>query len=548
MRAVIYARYSSDLQSASSIEDQIRVCRERIDREGWIYQTAYCDRAVSGASRIRVAYQALLEDARRGGYDVVVAEALDRLSRDQEDVAHLFKHLSFAGVRLITLSEGEISELHVGLSGTIGALFLKQLAEKTRRGLRGRVEQGLSGGGKSFGYDVMRPASPDGGNRTGERLINTAEAAVVCRIFKLYSDGVSPRNIAKALNHDKVPGPAGPQWGPSTINGNAQRGTGVLNNELYIGRLVWNRLRYLKDPATGRRRSKSNPADAVVTTDVPHLRIVPQDLWDAVKARQRKMALNTRPSDSKQGFWQHQRPKYLLSGLMKCGVCGSSYTKYGQNRFACAGLRDRGTCSNGLTVRGDDVEMTILEGLKTRLMAPDLFKTFALEFTAEVNRQRNADAQTLDRARQELELINRQITRLVDAVANGADAKAFNDKIKDLEVAQQVLASQLRDAPTSQPLLHPSLAKIYRDKVERLTNAFRDPNQGREIFEIVRGLIREVRLIPFEGVLAIELSGDLAGILAVCESGAKPTVAAVSRALQIKMVAGAGFEPTTFRL
>ena len=130
MRAVIYARYSSDLQSASSIEDQIRVCRERIDREGWIYQTAYCDRAVSGASRIRVAYQALLEDARRGGYDVVVAEALDRLSRDQEDVAHLFKHLSFAGVRLITLSEGDISELHVGLSGTMGALFLKHFRKK----------------------------------------------------------------------------------------------------------------------------------------------------------------------------------------------------------------------------------------------------------------------------------------------------------------------------------------------------------------------------------------------------------------------------------
>ena len=149
---------------------------------------------------------------------------------------------------------------------------------------------------------------------------------------------------------------------------------------------------------------------------------------------------------------------------------------------------------------------------------------------------------------QELELINRQITRLVDAVADGADAKAFNDKIKDLELARQVLANKLRHAPTSQPLLHPSLAKIYRDKVERLTDAFRDPNQGREIFEIIRGLIREVRLVPTEGVLAIELSGDLAGILAVCEGGASTSGVSASRALQIKMVAGAGFEPTTFRL
>ena len=207
MRAVIYARYSTDLQSPSSIEDQIRVCRERIDREGWTYHTAYCDRAVSGASRLRASYQMLLEDARRGFFDVVVAEALDRLSRDQEDTAHLFKHLSFAGVQLVTLSEGEISELHIGLSGAMGALYLKQLAEKTRRGLRGRVEQGRSGGGRSYGYSIVSNASH--ADQTGERRIDEAEATVVCRVFMSYRDGVSPREIAKMLNREGVPGPAG---------------------------------------------------------------------------------------------------------------------------------------------------------------------------------------------------------------------------------------------------------------------------------------------------------------------------------------------------
>jgi DNA invertase Pin-like site-specific DNA recombinase len=88
----------------------------------------------------------------------VVAESLDRLWRDQENVVHLFKLLSFAGVKLVTLSEGEISELHIGLSGTMGALYVKQLAEKTRRGLRGRVEKGRSAGGKSYGYDVISTA------------------------------------------------------------------------------------------------------------------------------------------------------------------------------------------------------------------------------------------------------------------------------------------------------------------------------------------------------------------------------------------------------
>jgi len=82
----------------------------------------------------------------------VLAEALDRVSRDQADVATLYKHMQFAGVTIVTLAEGEISELHVGLKGTMNALFLEDLARKTHRGLRGRVEQGKAGGGLCCGF------------------------------------------------------------------------------------------------------------------------------------------------------------------------------------------------------------------------------------------------------------------------------------------------------------------------------------------------------------------------------------------------------------
>ena len=113
-RAVIYARYSSDLQSESSIEDQVRVCRELIDREGWTLVKAYSDAAISGGTTSRPGYQQLLRDARENRFDRVVSEGLDRMSRDQEDVAALYKQLSFADVTWITLAEGEINELHVG--------------------------------------------------------------------------------------------------------------------------------------------------------------------------------------------------------------------------------------------------------------------------------------------------------------------------------------------------------------------------------------------------------------------------------------------------
>jgi site-specific DNA recombinase len=153
--SAIFARYSSDLQREASIEDQVRACLARIVAEGWERAATYTDHGLSGASRLRPGYQELLEGARAGAFEVVIAEALDRLSRDQQDVAALYKHLAFAGVRLTTLAEGEISELHVGLKGTMNALFLKDLAQKTRRGLEGRVRQGRSGGGLCYGYRVI---------------------------------------------------------------------------------------------------------------------------------------------------------------------------------------------------------------------------------------------------------------------------------------------------------------------------------------------------------------------------------------------------------
>jgi site-specific DNA recombinase len=107
------------------------------------------------------------------------------------------------------------------------------------------------------------------------------EATVVRRIFEEYAAAVWPRAIAKRLNAEGVPGPSGSTWGPSTIHGNRQRGTGILNNELYIGRLVWNRLRYVKDPETGKRVSRLNPDSGWIVQSVPGLRIVDQELWGA---------------------------------------------------------------------------------------------------------------------------------------------------------------------------------------------------------------------------------------------------------------------------
>lgn len=239
LRAVIYARYSTDLQNTASIEDQLRLCREHAARAGWQITGTYEDAATSGASLIRPGIQRLQQDARERRFDIVISEALDRLSRNQADIASFYQNLSFSGVAIETLAEGRIDEMHIGLKGTMNALFLKDLAAKTRRGLRGRVEAGKSGGSNAFGYRVLRSLTEDGEVKRGDREICDEEAAIVSRIFRSYAEGMSPNRIADLLNQEGIPGPRGRAWDKSTIHGNPKRGTGILNNEIYIGRMVW---------------------------------------------------------------------------------------------------------------------------------------------------------------------------------------------------------------------------------------------------------------------------------------------------------------------
>ena len=511
MRAAVYARYSSELQRDASIEDQVRLCRARIDAEKWTPTGVYTDHAMSGSIRMRPGYQKLLEDARGGAFDIVVSEALDRLSRDQEDIAGLYKHLSFAGVTMITLAEGEISELHVGLKGTMNALFLKDLGKKTWRGLEGRVRQGRSGGGLSYGYDVVKETDAMGDPRYGGRSVNEAEAAVVCRIFKDYAAGKSPRAIARDLNREGLPGPGGRPWGDTTIRGHFTRRTGILNNELYAGRLIWNKQRYVKDPRTGKRLARPNPERLWVVHEIPELRIVDPAIWDKVHAR--LTAVREVPGVKKaieKQFWLKRRAKHLLTGLAKCGVCGGDLAPIGQDYLACSAARRKGTCANKRGIRRPMLEGIILDTLKDNLMAPELVKEFITEFHAEVNRLRRDSELGAGRKRKELDDVTRKLDGLISAIADGLRATGLQSKLDELESRKAALEKDIAAAPAAAPRLHPNLAEIYRHKVENLQEALRDPATHSEALEILRSLVDRVVVTPAERGFTVELIGAIA--------------------------------------
>jgi site-specific DNA recombinase len=546
MRVAVYARYSSDLQSAASSDDQVRLCRERAAALGHDVVEVFSDYAISASNlRTRPGMLALMEAARARDFDVVVAEALDRISRDQEDVAAIFKRLNHADVKLITLTEGEINELHVGLKGTMNALFLKDLAEKTRRGQRGRVEAGRIPGGNSYGYRMIRRIAEDGNLIRGEREIHPKEAAVVRQIFEDYASGQPPRAIAASLNRQGIPSPRGGLWNASTINGSRQRKNGILNNELYLGRITYNRQRFVKDPDSGKRQSRVNPEHLWVTKEVPALQIIDHATWQA--------AQNLRGRYSSQAGNKRQTKKRLLSGLVRCASCGGAMTIINRERYSCSARRERGTCTCPVSISAAELEDRILNALKDILFGrDDLIAEFAASFREEVQRLRRSRYQNADAHRKDLEKVTRSIDRALSFILEGdGDPGSIRAKLKELEARKRDLERQLTQTDPIPTLeIHPNLGELYRRKVKELGGLLTDEASRPQAMEIIRGLIERIEVAPgdMRGKANVTLFGALASVLDFALGSTNAKATACGGFSRVFLVAGAGFEPAAFRL
>ena len=539
IHAAIYARYSSDLQSEASIDDQVRLCRERAERDGMVVSDVFTDFAISGGNLSnRPGMLSLLDAAKRGTFHMVIAEALDRISRDQEDIAAIYKRLNHAEVRIVTLSEGEINELHVGLKGTMNALFLKDLAIKTRRGQRGRVEVGKIPGGNSYGYKIVRCLLDDGSVSTGEREIDPDQAAVVKRIFTEYSDGMAPRRIAGRLNAEGVPSPRGGQWNASTINGSRQRRNGILNNELYRGRITYNRQRFIKDPETGKRIARLNPEHEWITKEVPHLRVIDDKTWksaQAIKARYSSYKGNKR-----------QTKKRLLTGLVKCGSCGGSMTIINRERYYCSAKRERGTCDSTVGIKAAEIEERVLTGLKDILLGnEDLVEAFVVEFKAEVARLRKQRGTRDRQLHKDLNKVNTAIKRCLTFITEGdGDPGLVRDELRDLETRKQNLEQMRVAVHEDQTVeLHPNVAELYRKKVTELQSLLIDETARSQAMDIVRSMIEHIEVHAGEkpGKPGVILVGALAQILAFTQKN--NTAASNGSDGRVLMVAGARYQP-----
>jgi hypothetical protein len=286
-------------------------------------------------------------------------------------------------------------------------------------------------------------------------------------------------------------------WRDTTLRGHAARGTGILRNELYIGRLVWNRLRFIKDPLTGKRVSRANPREQWIIEDVPHLRVIDDELWNATQRRlcEIRTAAGADWPDRRR-FWEQRGAQHVLSGKVFCGCCGRAFATLGRDYLGCTTSRRQGICDNRRGIRRGALEALILDALRTRLMAPDLVAEFVASFTAEWNRlQAHAGAEREQKQR-ELATVQRKLAGLTDAIADGLRAPGLQEQLDHLEARRTVLERDLADAVPHRPRLHPNLAEIYRERVARLQDALRDPAHGHAALDVVGGLIERVTARP----------------------------------------------------
>lgn len=544
MKAAIYARYSSDKQKDASIADQFYNCERMADRLSFMVVARFEDRAITGTSRIRPGYQLMLDAAQRGDFDVLVVDDLSRLCRDSIEQQQLIREFKYRNQRIIAISDGFDSndksyKIQAGVRGIVNDIYIDDLRAKTHRGMSGKARAGKSTGGGVYGYrrkPVYDATRLDEFGRPlvieVDREIDPEQAKWVAQIFEWYVAGHPPMWIADKLNALGVPSPRGGTWARSAIYGDMKRDTGLLNNQLYIGKAVWNRREWVKTPE-GKRRPVSRGMGDHVVVERPDLRIITDELWQAKCERQKTSSANTRP-DCK-GKSTGAGSKHLFSGLLKCGECGSNYTLVGKKYYGCARNKDRGrhACSNALTVKKDVVESVLLRGIKEELLSPDSMREFLRECNAMIGEMESAHAAERKQLEVRLRQVETELKNLMSFIKTGVALPSIAEEIKKTEDEKRRIELMLKNGqPSSAEVIHmlPRALDRYREMIGSLGDIQPDlVVEAREQLRMLTG--GEVRMVPFDGDgLAAEVAGNYANLIAKSS---------------IMVVAGAGFELKT---
>ena len=522
MRAAIYARFSTDRQNETSIEAQERLCRSRAAALGANIVAVHADQAVSGSVPVdlRPGGKALLADVLAGRVDVVLLESLSRLSRDIGEQDRSVKRIEHRSVRIVGVSDGYDS-LAAGRKvlrvarGLVNELYLDDLRAQVHRTLAAKASRGRHVAGLSYGY-----TSEQAGN--DRRLVIVPErAAIVREIFERYGAGESCQRIAADLNTRGIQGPRGGTWSVSALYGSPDKGAGILNNELYIGRVVWNRSQWIKHPETGKRERLIRPRSEWLVAEQPELRIVDDSAWQRVRGR-----FGAKHGDRRT---RGGHPRTLFGGLLRCGLCGGSMIAVSAYQYGCAARKDRGTAvCRGVYTSRRTTDAQLLAAVRGSLADGNSISQ-AREIIASALNAARDDSSGIEARKRALQ---REIRNLTDAIAQVGLSDALRERL--LAAEAELKALQRRAANDALPTVD-AVLEIYRSMLLRISDALA------EDVERARAALAQVL-----GTVTVRNTDE--GLWAEVETRPDAVLLSAGGALSLGLVAGEGFEPSTFGL
>lgn len=520
-RCVGYARYSTTHQREESIEDQLRLCEDYVQKCGGTWTAAFSDAERSGQSFMgRVGFAALMAAAERQEYDFLVVEDLDRITRQVSGLHAVLEELEALGIGIHTVRNGEVTEMAATFSAYQNAEYVKNMSLKSRRGVEGTILKGRQSGRLPYGYRKVPVIRADGSVENGHREIVPEEAAIIERIFRDFNAGLSLLDICRALTGEGVPGPRGKPWRPGALYGNKHKATGILRNRIYKAETVWGRTEVKRNRRAGTKKNKVRPKHEWTVIPAPDLRIISDELFEAVQERLR--------ANESAEFHSKRKAEYLLSGLCRCGVCGAKYQVL-QVKMGCVGRAERRACTNRRRVDRVEIENVIVGALRSPLLEPHFIKPFVVEYRRELDQAMSEWGSKRDGLQARLDALEKAQALLTGDLRKGDLPDVVRtvvlEELAKVASEREMVARMLKAEPvSSSPPLDDDaiIARLHSVVGDLQTALMSDDRDAARARELIRSLIEDVTITPIEeekadgrgiGPVRITVTGSLTSAL-----------------------------------
>lgn len=425
-KAALYARYSSDMQTENSIEAQKMAIYRFANNNGYEIVEEYIDRAKSGMStKGRSEFKRMISESGKGEFDYVIVHKFDRFARSLNDTTTYKTMLKMNGVSLISVLEptGNRPEdiIFEALYAAMAEYYSRNLAREVMKGMEVKAKNCEHTGGKPpYGYDVNY--------KTKKLVINEEEASAVRIMYKMFLENYSYTEIAQKLNELGYRTKAGNKFGKNSFYE-------ILRNKKYCGYYVYNRASSHTDLRT-RNNHKEKSDDEIISIKGGVPAIIDEETYDK--------ALKKIKANKSVGAKYFSKRIYLLSGLVKCGVCGCNMTGCSRkggvqkkdgtyhytNSYRCKHTRlDK--CGNS-EIKQEAIEEFVLAELEKHIFNEENIPHILENLRAHYANKTKGSAVEMAHIDKMLAKCEVKKQNIVKAITNGVDSELFKKELHEI--------------------------------------------------------------------------------------------------------------------